>query len=117
MEFERLNLFQAKQGFDFKQIWSNKRPEWVKNYKAWKFMKAAFFQYTFICRGDEYIRTQADFINMNPEEIFFIARVLLLKSEKASQDENHLWKGVWISQGPGVWLWKNWCRNPPSPRQ
>lgn len=82
MEFERLNLCQAKHSSNFKQMWSNDRPERVKNYKARKFMKDDFFQYTLIRKRDEYIRTQTDFVNMNPEEIFFIARVLQLKSEK-----------------------------------
>lgn len=45
-------------------------------------MEAKLFQYTLIRRGDEYIRTQVAFVNMNPEEIFFISRVLQLKSEK-----------------------------------
>lgn len=45
-------------------------------------MKAEFYQYTLNRRGDAYIRTQADFVNMNHEEIFFTARVFQVKAEK-----------------------------------
>lgn len=45
-------------------------------------MKVGFYQYTLTRRVDKYIRTQADFVNMNPEEISFIAWVFQVKSEK-----------------------------------
>ena len=82
MEFEHLNLFHSKQGGKFQDIWSNDRPKGVKNYKVRKFMKIDFFQYTLIRRVCEYVRSQADFVCMNPKEIFLIARVFQLKKEK-----------------------------------
>lgn len=45
-------------------------------------MKSDFFKYTLTRRNCEYIRTQADFVNMNPEVNFLIARVFQLKAEK-----------------------------------
>lgn len=66
MEFECLSLFHAKHGSDFGQFWSSYRPEEVTNYKVRKFMKTNFVQYTLTRRGNDYIRTQADFVCMNP---------------------------------------------------
>ena len=43
MEFEHLNLFHTKHCSEFEKIWSNDRPDWVKNYKVRKFMKAEFY--------------------------------------------------------------------------
>ena len=45
-------------------------------------MKAEFFQYTLTRREQDYVRNQADFPCMNPEEIFLIARVFQGKAEK-----------------------------------
>ena len=45
-------------------------------------MKTKFYQYTLTRRGDEYIRTQANFVCINPEEIFLIARMFQLKADK-----------------------------------
>ena len=82
MEFERLTRFYAKHGSSVENIWSNDRPSAVKNYKMRKFMKADFAQFTLTRREHDYIRTQADFPCMNPEEIFLIARVFQNKAEK-----------------------------------
>lgn len=82
MEFENLSLFHAKHGRKFQDIWSNARPKVVKNYKVRKFMKSEFFQYTMTQKVCEYVRSQADFVCMNPKEIFLIARVFQLKKEK-----------------------------------
>lgn len=54
----------------------------METYKARKFLKSEFFQYTLSRGGCNYIRTQADFVFMNPDEIFLIARVFQLKAEK-----------------------------------
>lgn len=43
MEFKRLNLFHAKHSGKYENIWSNDKPEGVKNYKARKFMKSELF--------------------------------------------------------------------------
>ena len=45
-------------------------------------MKSEFFQYSLTIRRNEYIRSQADFVCRNPEDIFLIARVFQLKAEK-----------------------------------
>ncbi|KAL7594601.1 hypothetical protein Lser_V15G29705 [Lactuca serriola] len=82
LEFERLNRFHVKHGSSIEKIWSNDRPSAVKNFKSQKFMKADFIQYTLTRRNQDYVRTQADFPCMNPEEIFLIARVFQNKSEK-----------------------------------
>lgn len=82
MEFERLSLFHAKHGSECEKIWSNDRPKCVKNFKVRKFMKTDFVQYTLTTRGIDYVRTQADFLCMNPEEIFLIARVFSVKDDK-----------------------------------
>ena len=82
MEFERLNRFYAKHASSIKKIWSNDRPSAVKNFKPRKFMKAEFVQYTLTRRNQDYVRTQADFPCMNPEEVFLIAMVFQNKVEK-----------------------------------
>ena len=82
MGFERLNLFHTKHSSKFENIWSNDRPNEVKNYKVRKCMKSEFFRYTLTRRGTEHIRPQNDFVSMNPEEIFLIAQVFQLKAKK-----------------------------------
>ena len=82
MEFERLSQFFTKHSSPIEHIWSNDRPSAVVNYKPPKFMKADFFQYTLTRRGHDYVRTQADFPHMNPEEVFLIAKVFQNKAEK-----------------------------------
>ena len=82
MKFERLNLFHARHGDKFENIWSNNKEEGVKTYKVRRFMKSKFFQYTISCRGCDYIRTQTEFVFLIMEEIFLIARVFQLKAEK-----------------------------------
>lgn len=82
LEFELLNQFHAKHGYDFKNIWSNDRPEAVKNYKVRMFMRTDFVQYTLTWRRPDYIRTQVDFPCMKPKEVFLIVRVFQVKSDK-----------------------------------
>ena len=82
MDFEHLSLFYAKHGGKFEYIWSNDRPDEVKNYKITEFTKSELFQYTLAWRKCEYVRSQPDFVCMNPKEIFQIARMFQVKPEK-----------------------------------
>lgn len=85
MEFERLNLFHNKCGKSEKEIWSNDIPEAVTTFKPRSFKGEMYYQYTLSPVGKEYHRTQAEFVLMNPEENFLIARFFKIKSYKCSK--------------------------------
>lgn len=78
-DFTQLQIFSCFSILWAHHSWSNDKPEGVRNYKAKNFMKSGFFQYTLSRGRCDYIRSQADFVFMNPEEIFFIVRVFQLK--------------------------------------
>lgn len=64
------------------EVFSSEIPQYVKTNKHRSFMKAHFYQYNLICNGVEYDRTQVDFFNMNPKEVFIIARITSQKIER-----------------------------------
>lgn len=82
MEFERLNLFHNNHEKKIEDIWSNDAPESAKTYNSRSLKNTNFFQFTHVQFGKKYLRIQADFVSMNPKEIFLITIVFSLNIKK-----------------------------------